>query len=60
MIGTWFVEGVAIGFKAFFAVLSFALCGAIVTSLFSLVVRLVARLLGLPLGGGSNDDLGGD
>ena len=57
MIGTWLIAGVAFGFKAFFAVLSFVLCGAIVTSL----LCLVASLLGLLLGGGhNNDNMGGD
>lgn len=56
MIGTWFVAGVAFGFKAFFAALTFVLCGAIVMSL----LGLVAGLLGLLLGGGNNDGVGGD
>lgn len=55
MIGTWFTMGVAFGFKAFFAALTFVLCGAIVTSL----LGLVAGLMGLLFGRGNDDDLGG-
>ena len=52
MIGTWFVAGVAFGFKAFFAALTFVACSAIVTWL----LGLVAGLLGLLFGRRNGDD----
>jgi hypothetical protein len=60
MIGTWFIAGVAFGFKAFFAALTFLLCAAIVTPLLVLVAGLVVGLLARLFGWENDDGVGRD
>ena len=41
MIGEWFVAGAAIGFKAFFAVLVFAVCLCVVIALLGAIIGAI-------------------